>query len=218
MTSIVIQPEPSLVHFLEQHLQFTLTPEERQTLEQTINTLSQTILDSWFPTQPTEFSYEFPRQTRKQPITITTPLEKHHVYLGRLLNNHKKSHQHVPSSSDLLASVYEFFHGTTAPYVYRILRNPSLLELMEKAPYILSILGRITSYLPRKNTIYVTRKPVLIIPGISETETQHVKAWEESWANHWTITPEKPITLEKIPKGPVHRITREEYEQALGRI
>src|SRR3989344_6876623 len=132
--TLTVKPVDSfqrVIFALEEHLGLTLPVEERPELEHLIN---ETVYHTFIPLRK-EFSYELPRRLRKKPITITTPTEKHHLYLGRLLNNAQRSHQQIPSPGDLVTSVYEFFHGTTAPYVNRLLRNPELLQIMERVSF-----------------------------------------------------------------------------------
>src|SRR3989344_3735487 len=191
---------PRLLFYLEEHLGLFLPPNDRAWLEHT--------LDKTTPLQPQEFSTPAIPNHR---IPVITPESTYHIYAGRLLNNNRRSHQRIPSAGDILASVYEFFHGTTMPYINRILRNPELLALMEATHVVtpLSLLGRITTYSTKNDLTYIERKPFLVIPETENTTLVH--AWEKSWANHWVMTPKTPTSKRRSTQ----RLTRQEYEDRL---
>ena len=187
-----------LVRYLGEHTHLDLPESYKDELTKNLVNVSQF--------NPNEFSYKLPSNSVKfdEPEDGT----KTHLYVRRVLNNRKTSHQ-IPSNDVRMAYVHQArIRGGTSTYMYiqNILQNPDLIEMMEETSddNLVSLLGRIAKDTQITQIMKVRmRRPTLVIPVASVDEAK-VRQWEK-------YGPETRY-YEIVLKVPIREITREEYD------
>jgi len=122
----------------------------------------------------------------------------------RIINNSVKSHGELTITEKLKDFLsFRINESSTQPYVENLRVENGILRLMEmsKEPY--SLLGRMTTYEDNsKEDLYVTTKPVLVIPN--NPLPQAVNEWEDS------------LILREIEHfGFRRRVSEEKYARAM---